>query len=125
MLTTLILAGVATFVITKVITFIILHWREIVGWFQKWLNRHENVDKDAIVFTIREAMANGNYRTVQGIFNKQTNDVEDARRINAEQLDAETREQCFREKVTLFTLFICVSQKHLVFRQDVFYLTKS
>ena len=103
MLTTLILAGVATFVITKVITFIILHWREIVGWFQKWLNRHENVDKDAIGFTIREAMANGNYRTVQGIFNKQTNDVEDARRINAEQLDAETREQCFREKVTLFT----------------------
>ena len=103
MLTTLILAGIATFVISEVIRFVILHWREIVGWFQKWLNRHENVDKDAIGFTIREAMADGNFRTVQGIFNKSTNEVEDARRIKAEQVDAETGEQCFREKVTLFT----------------------
>lgn len=103
MLTALILGGIATFVISEIIRFVILHWREIVGWFQKWLNRHENVDKDAIGFTIREAMQNGNYRTVQGIFNKSTNEVEDARRINAEQVDSETAEQCFREKVTLFT----------------------
>ena len=103
MLTTLILAGIATFVISEVIRFVILHWHVIVGWFQQWLSRHENVDKDAIGFTIREAMADGNYRTVQGIFNKSTNEVEDARRIKAEQVDAETGEQCFREKVTLFT----------------------
>lgn len=103
MLTTLILAGIATFIISEIIRYVFLHWREIVGWFQKWLNKSENVDKDAIGFTIKEAMENGNYRTVQGIFNKKTNEVEDARRVQAEQLDEETRKQCFQEKVTLFT----------------------
>ena len=104
MLTTLILAGVATVLISVVVHFVLLYWREIVGWFSKWINGHQNVDKDAIGFTIKEAMENGEYNMVQGIFNKDTNAVEDVRRIKADKLDQETKQQCFgRKKVTLFT----------------------
>ena len=103
MLTALILGGIATFVISEIIRFVILHWRVIVGWFQKWLNRHENVDKDAIGFTISESAEAGNYILVQGIFNKESNSVEEARRITAEDVEEEVKHNCFREKLTLFT----------------------
>lgn len=104
MLTTLILAGVASFVISVAVHFILLHWQEILNWFNNWINSHQNVDKDAIGFTIREAIGKGQYRTVQGVFNKSTNTVEDARRIKADNVDAAVKEQCFgKEKVTLFT----------------------
>ena len=104
MLTTLILAGIASVVISVVVHFILLHWQDIINWFQKWINGHQNVDKDAIGFTIQEAIKDGKYNQVQGIFNKSTNTVEDARRITADNIDQQTRAQCFgKEKVTLFT----------------------
>ena len=80
-----------------------LHWRDIIEWFQKWLNLHENVDKDAIGFTISESAEAGNYILVQGIFNKESNSVEEARRITAEDVEEEVKHNCFREKLTLFT----------------------
>ena len=104
MLTALILGAVAGIVIGAVVTYVILHWKQVMGWFEKWIAKHENVDKDAIGFTIQEAIENGKYNVVQGVFNKSTNTVEDARRIEAEKLDRQTREKCFsKEKVTLFT----------------------
>lgn len=100
----LIVGGVAGFAIAVVVHYVLLHWKEIVGWFNKWMSKHENVDKDAVGFTLREAMKNGEYNVVQGVFNKSSNSVEDARRITAEDLDEQTKEQCFgKEKVTLFT----------------------
>ena len=103
MLTTLILAAVAGGFIGAVVVFVLLHWREIINWFEKWMNRHENVDKDAVGFTIREAIEKGKCKMVQGVFNKRTNKVEDARRIEAENVDAQTRETCLTgERVTIF-----------------------
>ena len=104
MLTTLILAGIACVAISVVVHFVLLHWQEIINWFNKWINRHQNVDKDAVGFTIKEAMENGQYNVVQGVFNKSSNTVEDVRRIKADNLDQQTRAQCYgKEKVTLFT----------------------
>ncbi len=81
----------------------ILHWRDIIEWFQQCLNKQENVDKDTIGFTIMESAESGNYTIVQGIFNKESSSVEDARRITAEKVDEEVKHNCFKEKVTLFT----------------------
>ena len=103
MLTALILAGVASVVISVVVHFVLLHWQEIIGWFNNWINGHQNVDKDAIGFTIQEAIKDGKCNVVQGVFNKSTNAVEDVRRITADKLDQQTRAQCFgKEKVTIF-----------------------
>lgn len=99
----LILGGIAGVVITAIVRFVLLHWKEIIGWFNKWKNNHEEVDKDAVGFTLREAIKNGEYNIVQGVFNKSSNTVEDARRIEAEELDNETKQQCWgKEKVTIF-----------------------
>ncbi|MBO4633225.1 MAG: hypothetical protein J5858_15005 [Lentisphaeria bacterium] len=104
MLTTLILAGIASVVISVVVHFVLLHWQEIINWFSKWINRHQNVDKDAVGFTIKEAIESGQYNVVQGVFNKSSNTVEDVRRIKADNLDEQTRAQCYgKDKVTIFT----------------------
>ena len=81
----------------------VLHWRDIIEWFQQWMNKTENTYKDVIGFTIRESAETGNYIMIQGVFNKTDSRVEDARRITAEDADEEVKYNCFREKVTLFT----------------------
>ena len=95
-------AALGCFIITEIIRFAMLHWREIVNWFQNWINGHQSVDKDAVGFTLREIYEKGEYKVVQGVFNKSSGKVEDARRIEADDLDSETRKQCFEEKLTIF-----------------------
>ena len=103
MLTALILGGLAVFAISVIVHYVRLHWKQIINWFQHWISGHQEVDKDAIGFTIREAIENGEYNIVQGVFNKATSQVEDARRIKAGQVDRQTREQCLgKERVTIF-----------------------
>ena len=83
-----------------------LHWRDIVEWFSNWLEAPQNksIRENTIGFTIQETAKDGNYALVQGIFNKSTNKVEEVRRIQADEVDDEVKEQCFgKEKVTLFT----------------------
>ena len=99
----LITAALAVFAITEIVRFVLLHWQEIVNWFQNWLNSHQSVDKDAVGFTMREAIKKGDFKVIQGVFNRSTGEVVDARRIEAENLDSETRQNCFTKKVTLFT----------------------
>ena len=82
----------------------LLQWQEIVNWFQNWINDHQNVEKDAVGFTIQETVENVKYALVQGVFNKSTNKIEDARRIHADEVDEQVKKQCFgKEKITLFT----------------------
>lgn len=103
MLTTLIITALASVAISVVVHFVLLHWREIVNWFQNWINGHQSVDKDAVGFTVREAVTKGDYKLVQGVFNTSTGKVLDARRVGAENLDSETRQNCFEKKVTIFS----------------------
>lgn len=82
----------------------LLQWQEIVNWFQNWINGHKSVEKDAVGFTIQETVENVKYALVQGIFNKSTNKVEDARRIHADEVDAEVKKQCFgKAKLMIFS----------------------
>lgn len=81
----------------------LLSWRDIIEWFQQWMNKPENVNKNVIGFTINEVFETGNYIIVQGVFNQTCNNVEDVRRITSKDVDEEVKHNCFREKVTLFT----------------------
>ena len=84
--------------------FDVLHWRDIIEWFTTWQSSHQNLKDELVGFTINETKENDKYVLVQGVFNKSTGKVEEARRIQADDVDAEVKEQCFgKAKVTIFT----------------------
>lgn len=72
--------------ILAIIKLLILTYNSIIDWFRKRENI-KNSDKDNIAFTIQEKMKNKQYKTVQGIFNKRTNEVVDAQEIHSNQVD--------------------------------------
>ena len=53
------------------------------------MKKIKNANKDNIAFTIQEKMKNKQYKTVQGIFNKRTNEVVDAQEIRSDKVDAQ------------------------------------
>jgi hypothetical protein len=69
----------------------ILKWDRIVNWF---LARKDlkNSNKDNIEFTLQEKLKNGYYKTIQGIFNKNTNELVDGEMIVSEQIDDQLAE---------------------------------
>lgn len=72
------------------ITLTILNWDNIVSWFRE----HAEVihdDANKIAFTLKEKMTTGECAFVQGIFNKTTDKVEEARHIKSEQVDEKVR----------------------------------
>lgn len=83
-----------------------LQWRDIIEWFSSWIEAHKDTEENFVGFTIAEEKKQGKdgvYRLVQGVFNKTTNKVEEARRIEAKEVDEETLKNCFTgEKVTIF-----------------------
>ena len=81
-----------------------LRWEDLVNWFKNWLSLHPAEDENRVGFTIQETVKDVKYALVQGVFNKSTNQIEDARRIHADEVDAEVKEQCFgKEKITIFS----------------------
>lgn len=48
-------------------------------------------DPDNIAFTVKDHLDSGNYRVVQGIFNKKTTTVKDKRVMEAEELDEDVK----------------------------------
>ena len=82
----------------------ILRWRDIIEWFVNWSKSHPDVTGDIVGFTFYEKAQDGEYVLVQGIFNKTSNNVEEARRIRANKVDDEVKSNCFgKEKVTIFS----------------------
>ena len=83
---------------------LLLRWQDLMNWFKNWLSLHPAVGENSVGFTIQEAAKDGKYVLVQGIFNKSTSKVEEARRIQADEVDAKVKDQCFgKEKVIIFT----------------------
>lgn len=87
---TAILHGIAVLFIIVIETIIRLSFDFIVNWFQD-RQRLKNSDKDNIAFTIQEQLKGQDYKTIQGIFNKRTNEVLDAQEIHSNQLDREVQ----------------------------------
>ena len=69
-----------------VIYLICLFWDNIVEWFRN-RNNIKNSSRDNIAFTLQKKLDNGNYKTVQGIFNQNTHEMVDKQVIEHEQMD--------------------------------------
>ena len=86
MLEALILAAIAVAQIASAIYIVYLVISEIVDWFQSNRKLTEN-DRDEIGFTLQNRLKNGQFNTVQGIFNQSTNSVEAARNVKSSMID--------------------------------------
>jgi len=63
-----------------------LKWETILNWFKA----HQELklsDADNIAFTLMQKPAGGNYITVQGIFNKRTNEVPNGVKYESKRID--------------------------------------
>lgn len=69
-----------------VVMFVAISFDEIVQWFRS-RNGIKEADKDNIAITIKQRLDNGEFRVVQGIFNKRTDALAEARVMQARQLD--------------------------------------
>ena len=74
-----------------VICMLILHWEDICAWFQSRAALKSS-NADNIGFSLQEKLADGNYKTVYGIFNTCTNEVLDSEAVSSQQIDPELAE---------------------------------
>lgn len=88
MLELIILAALAVAQVAAAIYIVFLTFAEIVDWFSSRRSMSD-VNKERLGFTLQDLMASGQYRTVQGVFNKAAGTVEATRAINSSQVDAE------------------------------------
>jgi hypothetical protein len=56
---------------------VILNWDRIISWFRSRTALNQ-ADKDNLAFTIQEKLKAGDFKTIQGVFNKRTVDIKDA-----------------------------------------------
>src|SRR5438876_87581 len=57
---------------------------EVMTWFQA--RRHRLVNRHAVATTVVDLLANGRYRTVQGVFNTWTRTWDESRTIDSHRL---------------------------------------
>ncbi|MFB9451715.1 hypothetical protein Dvina_20500 [Dactylosporangium vinaceum] len=83
----IIMAALAIAQVAAAIYIVFLTFSEIVDWFS---NRRSmsSVDRSRLGFTLQDMMNNGQYRTVQGVFNQAVGSVEDARTITSGDVDS-------------------------------------
>jgi hypothetical protein len=79
----LILAGAAAL---AVVVLAIVYYDDIIAWFRA-RNDIKVRDKNNVAFTIKQKMDNGEYKLVQGIFNKRTEQVVDGQVVQTKMVD--------------------------------------
>ncbi|MFI2632324.1 hypothetical protein ACH5A2_18295 [Streptomyces collinus] len=79
----LILMGAAAL---TVVVLAIVYYDEIVDWFQSRNDLKES-DKENVGVTVKTWMKEGNYKIVQGIFNKRTETLVDGRVMRTKEVD--------------------------------------
>lgn len=76
---------------------------EIWNWFRN--HRHlSNRDSRIVGVTIKEAMQQGKYVVVQGIFNSRSGKMLEARRIKSDHLDSELASNHYYQKRVIYDL---------------------
>jgi hypothetical protein len=88
-----VIAGVWTLInVAAVIFAVVLNFTQILDWFQRRRTNIPEVDRSRLSFTLQDILASGRYRTVQGVFNRVTNQVEEgARSITSTKIDNQLR----------------------------------
>ena len=92
-------AGAAIVAITVAV---IVYWDHIIGWFKQYSESLET-NPHNVAFTLAESMKSGDYKVVQGIFNKEKNELVTARRITSSHMDEETRKIHADQKLAVYS----------------------
>ena len=79
----------------------ILKWDVIVNWFQHRAHLKQ-VDLNNVGFTLMTHQLAGNFRTIQGVFNKRTYRVAEARQIDSQQIDPDLTNVHAGKEVVLY-----------------------
>jgi|SanBayMetagenome_1026888.scaffolds.fasta_scaffold08471_2 hypothetical protein len=79
----LITSIVANIAITVYIVY--LTFQDVVNWFR---NRQSQINKRKVAFTLQQQISSGKHKTIQGIFDTGSNDLNEARIINSDSVDS-------------------------------------
>jgi len=69
----------------------------LANWFKKFAylivenDRRSLKNREYLAFTVKQAIDDGNYKIAQGVFNTKTEEVHDARGIEADSVDSKIR----------------------------------
>jgi hypothetical protein len=86
-LAALIIKLLAVIPIATAVTVLVLNFTQIIDWFKVRRTNIPEVDKARIYFTMRDLWAAGNYCTVQGVFDRTTQQTESVRSIRSSAID--------------------------------------
>ena len=94
----IILAAVAGFGIAYLVFF---GWDDLIHWFQARHNLKTG-DRDNIAFTLQQKLKDGKFKTVQGIFNKRTEKVADARVVQSDDISSEQKQHHRKTELVVY-----------------------
>jgi hypothetical protein len=84
----LIFKAVAAIEIATAITVLVLNFAQIIDWFKKLRTNIPQVEETKLYFTLKDLLASGNYRTIQGVFDTRTQQLGKVRSITSKNIDA-------------------------------------
>jgi len=98
----IIVAAIAAAGLGAAIVLALLNWDRIIDWFT---GREALVlsDKENIAFTLQEKLANGEYHTVQGVFNKGSSKILDGETYDSENIDEKLAEVHRNDELVVYT----------------------
>jgi len=71
-----------------IVVLALLSWDKIIDWFRGRQELKQS-DKNNIAFTLQEKLTNGNYKTIEGIFNKKSSEMLDGTTYESKEIDEE------------------------------------
>jgi len=78
-----------------------LFWDDFVDWFRQFSTAVES-NPNLMAISVAESMQSGNYKVVQGIYNKKTEKMVDARRIVSKDIDEQLKQTHSDSKVVVY-----------------------
>ena len=86
-----IIAAALSAIALVVLVIAFLNFDILLDWF-RGKTKLKQSDRDNIAFSLQERLSNGRYKTVQGIFNKRTNEVLDGQEIKSNDVESSLRQ---------------------------------
>lgn len=93
-LITSVVANVAIIVYIAYLTF-----SDIATWFR---NRQSRINKRKLAFTIQQKLSGSKVKTIQGIFDSASQDVDEARIINSDSVDSRVADAHRYDEVVIY-----------------------
>jgi hypothetical protein len=84
-----------------VIFVVVIKWSKIVKWFRS-RSEIKEADKANIAFTIKQKCNNGDYKVVQGIFNKRTENIVDGLVYQSKKIDSKLDEVHANKELVIY-----------------------